>query len=95
MTGSKEGHKRYSTRKKLNYLVGEEISITECGQDSASERGLLIRDKGFYVNGRQIPVRSITQISQMDLAMKNIEVCSDYLTIGNNLVNYNVGEATI
>ena len=90
MTGSKEGHSRYSTRKKLVNLVGQEISIIECGHDSPSDSGVLVRDNGFYVNGKQIPVRSISLISQMDLAMRRIEVCSDYLTLGNNLVDYDI-----
>jgi len=89
---SKEGHLRYTQRKKLNNLVGKEIFVIECGQDSPSERGLLTRDNGFYLNGKQIPVRSITPISKMELSTKTIEVCSDYLTLGKNIVSYNVDE---
>jgi len=80
---SKEGHFRYSQRKKLNHLVGKEISVTECGQDFPSYSGSLIWDHGFYINGKQIPVRSLTPISKMDLFGRQIEVCSDYLTMGN------------
>jgi hypothetical protein len=80
---SKEGHFRYSTRKKLVNLVGKEISVIECGQDFPSYSGFLVRDNGFYVNGKQIPIRFITPISQMDLSGRQIEVCSDYLTMGN------------
>lgn len=71
MTGSKQGHKRFTISRKLKELVGRDILLVSGKSNIFKiESGELKfqtqknSDKmGFYFNQKQVPVRSIKKIN--------------------------------
>jgi len=74
MSNSKEGHRRYWTRRELGKLTEKYIYVCNSNEevyyDDFSNGGVLKRvttaeknnENGFYFNGHKIPVRSVNQI---------------------------------
>jgi hypothetical protein len=69
MTGSVEGHKRYWKRRELSALVGKNVEVIHTARREVDSGTLCrtieldsIRDSGFYLNGKRIPVRSVKEI---------------------------------